>query len=372
MNIIKNIVKNIFNIPGYKTNRKLLLFVVDDYGSIRMSSKDAFTRLTDIGVNFEECRYSKFETIESNTDLEELFNVLLSVKDIHNNPAAFTPAVCVANPNFEKIRQNDFKEYFYEPFTETLKRYENHDRVFSLWEKGIELGIFVPQSHNREHLNVRRWMSDLQNNVNVTKAAFKDNITSLSKEYTPMLNWDYQPALEIDTPSDIDAQHKIIIEGLDLFEQLLGYKAIHFTPPNATINHALYKTLSDKGIRLIDSPRIENETIGHNEFKRHYHFIGQNTKFNQRYLVRNAVFEPNDNKNFDSIQRCLSDVENAFKFKQPAIISSHRANYAGHLNPANREDSLMQLSTLLKTIKKRWPDVEFITVKELAKMMLDK
>ena len=35
----------------------------------------------------------------------------------------FTPLTIVANPDFSKIRDSDFSEYFYESFAETLKRY---------------------------------------------------------------------------------------------------------------------------------------------------------------------------------------------------------------------------------------------------------
>jgi|GEM_PF-6332554 len=40
--IITNYIKNI---PGWKSNRKLLVFAVDDYGNIRLSSKAAREKL---------------------------------------------------------------------------------------------------------------------------------------------------------------------------------------------------------------------------------------------------------------------------------------------------------------------------------------
>ena len=37
--IFENILKGILSIPGFKTKRKLVIFTVDDYGSIRMPNK---------------------------------------------------------------------------------------------------------------------------------------------------------------------------------------------------------------------------------------------------------------------------------------------------------------------------------------------
>ena len=369
MSLLNKYLKKLLNLPGYKTKRKLILFVVDDYGSIRMPSIDVYKKLSTSGVNFGNCRYSKYETIESNTDLEDLFNVLTSYKDINGNHVVYTPMACMANPAFDKIKENGFEKYYYEPFTDTLKKYYNHDKVYEYWKKGIELNIFVPQSHNREHINVRRWMMDLQNNNPITHLAFNENMFGVGKAYSDQIEWEYQPALEIDNIEDISEQKNIIDDGLDLFRKICGYSAIHFTPPNATINHSLYDSLYKSGIKLIDSPRIENETLGNSKFKKHIHYIGQKHKSGLKYIVRNAVFEPNDNENFDSVGRCLADIEMAFQYNQPAIISSHRVNFCGELYPENRDKGLKSLSELIKKILIKWPEAEFVSVNELANLM---
>jgi hypothetical protein len=369
MKYLTSVVKSLLNLPGFKTKRRLILFLVDDYGSIRMPSIETYNKLYNTGINWGNCRYSKYETIESNTDLEALFNVLTSFKDMNGNHVVYTPMACMANPDFDKIKENGFEKYYYEPFTETLKKYNNHDKVYEYWKKGIELNIFVPQSHNREHINVKRWMTDLQKNNPITHLAFNENMFGVGKAYSDKILWEYQPALEIENAEDIREQVNIIRDGLDLFRKICGYSAIHFTPPNATINHSLYDSLYDNGIKLIDSPRIENETLGNSKFKKHIHYIGQKHKTGLKYFVRNAVFEPNENPNFDSVARCLSDIELAFKFNQPAIISSHRVNFCGELYKENREKGLKSLSELIKKILVKWPNAEFVSVNELAKLM---
>jgi len=62
----------------------------------------------------------------------------------------------------------------------------------------------------------------------------------------------------------------------------------------------------------------------------------------------------------------MGEIEQVFSCHKPAIISTHRVNYIGALHPENRERSLKLLKQLLQLIKKKWPDVEFLTSWELS------
>ena len=87
----------------------------------------------------------------------------------------------------------------------------------------------------------------------------------------------------------------------------------------------------------------------------------------QKYTVRNAFFEPSlRSKNFDNVKNCLLQIENAFFWKKPAIISSHRVNYIGRINKKNRQSNLIMLKELLSQIIRKWPEVEFLSSDELV------
>ena len=86
------------------------------------------------------------------------------------------------------------------------------------------------------------------------------------------------------------------------------------------------------------------------------------------YITRNCFFEPSD-KSKDWLTSCLADIDNAFKWNKPAVISSHRVNYVGSLNEKNRKIGLEQLRTLLNTVIKKWPEVEFMTSSELGDLI---
>ena len=98
-------------------------------------------------------------------------------------------------------------------------------------------------------------------------------------------------------------------------------------------------------------------------------------RYNQRYLTRNCFFEPGSREsgdNKDWVNDCMREIEIAFRCHKPATISTHRVNYTGTLHTENRENSLKKLDSLLSTIIKKWPNVEFMTSMELGDLISGK
>lgn len=314
-------------------------------------------------------RYNLNDTLATSFDLENLFESLSSTKNKLGNHAVFTPVSIVANPDFQMIKDSDFQNYFYEPFTETLRRYPGCERSFDLWKEGIEKRIFVPQMHGREHLNVTAWMRALQNGDKQTRMAFDEGLWGFVPDQNRLPGIDFQAAFLLGNASEVEYHREIILEGLALFEKLFGYRAEYFVPPNGPFNNALNKTLADNGIKFRSGSKIQNESLGNGNTKKVIHWLGQKDKSGLRYITRNCFFEPNQGGK-DWVDGCLNDINIAFRWHKPAIISSHRVNYIGALNPSNRENGQLQLKTLLKEIIKNWPDAEFMTTDQVGAMMV--
>ena len=157
----------------------------------------------------------------SDDDLLQLFDTLKKFKDINGNHPVLTANTIVANPDFEKIKASDFNEYHYEPFTETLKKYPNHKGAFQLWQQGMSEGLFKPQFHGREHLNVHRWMQSLRDGMPETHFAFEHEVFGLSVNITSEKRKSYMAALDFDSSAEIENQKSILEDGLDLFESSL-------------------------------------------------------------------------------------------------------------------------------------------------------
>jgi hypothetical protein len=372
---IKTVVlKNLGNIPGWSTKRRLLVFESDDWGTIRSTSIEAINRLISKGIDFQSLdaeRFSYNDTLATAEDLSALFDILLSVRDINSKPAVFTAISLVANPDFNAIRNSDFMQYYYEPFTETLKRYPGCENSFELWKQGIKEGIFVPQFHGREHLNIASWMAALRDGHPETIEVFNESMWGYVNRFYNERTINYQEAFNIHSPTEIALLEEVLKDGLDLFEKLFGYRASLFVPPNGPFSNKLEKSLALNGIIYISQYKIQSEPTGFGKTRRVLHYLGMKNKFDQIYITRNCVFEPSNVEITDWVGKCMRDIECAFRWHKPAIISSHRVNYIGGLNIKNRQNNLRQLKEMLESIMKRWPNVEFISSDQLGSIILD-
>lgn len=368
--MLNTLKKYLSYLPGWRTDRKIVVFESDDWGSIRMPSLKTFQILKKQGIDLgigESLRYNLSDTLAVKEDLSLLFSCLSKFKDRNDRSPVFTALSVVSNPDFKKIQESDFNEYFYEPFTATLEKYGISDS-FELWEEGKSKGLFVPEFHGREHLNVSVWMRALKNRDRDTMIAFMEGFWGYMNHKDHKSEIMYQAAFDIEYKSDIEYQKKILRSGLDLFEKIHGQKSRYFVPPNGPFNNILEKTAYKSGIRYIGASKIHKEPQGNGQFKYHLNWLGKQNRNGQLYITRNAFFEPNAPNN-DWVNSCLKEIFLAFKFRKPAVISTHRTNYIGSLNPTNRDNSLEKLNELLMTITNKWPDVEFMTSSELGDLI---
>jgi hypothetical protein len=322
------------------------------------------------GVRVDNCPFMKYDSLATDQDLSLLFDVLDSYRDLRGNHPVFTANCVMANPNFNKIRESNFSQYHYELFSETLRRYPQCSSSFKLWNTGIKNKLFYPQFHGREHLNVTRWMKSLRANLPETRLAFDLNLFGISKTITSENRKSYLEAYSIDTRDDYDKIQSTVIEGLGLFRRVFGFSSDSFIAPNYVWPSAIENKLKEEGIRYIQGQRIQfspDPLTG--RIKTISHFTGQRNRFRQIYSVRNCAFEPSLNDKLDWVDECLAQVNSAFRCRKPAIITSHRLNFIGAIDPTNRERNLVKFNTLLKSILFKWPDVEFMTSPDLGKQI---
>lgn len=371
MNSIKELIKlNTKNILGWRTKRKIVVFGVDDYGNVRVHSKGARERMNRAGLKIES-RFDQFDSLENEEDLQMLFETLNSVKDKNGNPAIFTALSIPANIDFEKMEASGNKEYFYETLPETFCKLKGYENVWSLWQEGIVKKLIFPQFHGREHLNLKLFRENLLHKDDFTLIALANrSYTSISRN--PYPNIGYTAAFQFDQIDENIELVRIIEDGLNIFEEVFGFRSVSFNAPGGSEHHMVHSTLSKNGVKYIETPLLKREHQGNNKIRTILNYTGKRNEYDQIFMVRNCVFEPTEPKSFDWIGRCLLQIETAFKWHRPAIISSHRVNYGGHIDPKNRKKGISDLKALLKGIAAKWPDVEFMTTAELGGLINSK
>ncbi len=367
MRILKSFYSNLVNFRAAKTDAKVVVFESDDWGSIRVPSHSVYNKLKKLDIPIDTFHYDTLDCLESEDDLQCLFDVLSNTKDSLANPAKFTFNTIVANPDFEQIRMDNFSRYTYQSFDDTYKQYWGKS-LLPLWKEAIENGCVLPQFHGREHVNVSLWMQLLASNNKQARKGFDLSYLGYTGPTGYPNHTHFLSAFHILNSNDLNNKEAVFSDGLKLFTTLFGFSPASFIACNYTWPSTIEKEFSKSGIRLIQGQRAQFDPVGLNgeiNIKRHY--TGEKNKMGQTFLVRNCFFEPAANPTKDWVSSCLKEISNAFFWDTPAIISSHRVNFIGSLVEKNRTENIKSLKKLLQRIVKKWPDVQFLTTHDLEK-----
>ena len=368
--IRRTISRNLLNSRGFHTNRKIIVFESDDWGSIRMPNCESIDYLRKLGINVDNCHYMLNDTLESQNDLEKLFEILSKFKDSRGKNPRITANTIVCNPDFPRIEQSDFKNYYSELNTATYRRYYGNSSIEKIIKEGIELGIYKPQLHGREHVNISRWMKLLRDNDEITRKAFDLRLFGISGHTFEISRPSLMAVFDGgDDEIEFDFE-EIIADAIRDFQTLYGFRTETFIAPNNVWDEEIERILLKNGVRFLQGgtaqilPSAEGKP---HEIKKNY--LGKKNKNGQMYMVRNANFEPSSDQQKDWVNFTLSEISNSFIWRKPAIINTHRVNYVSGINPANADRTLKLLVKLLSEIIKRWPDVEFMSSDEFSNIM---
>jgi hypothetical protein len=365
--IYYNLIINLKNIPGWRTSRKIVVIECDDWGGIRIPSKEIYEKLIKGGLAMDKGRF-RYDTLETIEDLDKLFTILDSVKDKNGHSAVMSPITNTANPDFEKIKQSDFKEYHYEKFTETLIRYGRGTGVFKLWKQGIQAGVFVPELHGREHITVQIWLQKLREGNKDLLLAFDNGLAAVEVPGVHPAAGEFRPEFYFDSESQKPFLKRSIIEGVNLFKEIFGYTPRVFVPSNGIFHPDFEETVTETGVKFLYVSHSMPYPVNGGELKYRRFITGQRGPGDLTYYTRNCAFEPTS-AIYKGIDPTLKQIAAAFRWHKPANISTHRVNFAGGIEPASRERGLSELSKLLQAIVKRWPDVEFMSSGDALEFM---
>ncbi|MBK1654994.1 hypothetical protein [Allochromatium vinosum] len=352
---------------GWRCRDKILVIESDDWGSIRTSSAAAYAALVARGYRLDRSCWS-VDALETDEDLLALYEVLDRFRDRRGRPACITANMVMANPDFAAIGASAFGEYAYESVAATLERSPERRGVTRLWREGMQSRCFRPQFHAREHVRWRPWLMALHEGSREALETFDHQMCGVplkaSQEGRSFFEPVYtDPALGADAGPEIA---KMVREGIALFEAQFGFRPLSTVAPNCAWTDEAERAWAEGGVRYLQGGFLQ---YGGNGDRVRAHYLGERTRHNGRYLVRNCTFEPAKDARGDGWKRSLAEIARAFRFGTPAIVTSHRVNYVGSVDTANRERGLSQLGLLLEGVTAHWPDVHFLSSPELGAMI---
>lgn len=349
----------------FRTNRHIVVFESDDWGSIRMSSKKDWDELLRLGYAVDKRPYERFDTLESAEDLEALFEVLNKYKDYNGNHPVITANMLMANPDFARIQEYGYQKYYYEPIATTYERYFGNTEVLELMKQGYEHGIFMPQCHGREHFNVTQWLRGLQDGNEDLLTAFRFEICGIAPKNHPEQGNLLMKALYAETDKEQQQIDDIVTEGLQMFEKLWRFKSKTFVAPCYCWSEQTEKTLAEGGVKLIQTSRSKKAAY---QSLIRYYYTGKHNEYNQVYSIRNCSFEPSTLKEDMTVETVIKQVDDVFSNHKIAVFSTHRINYVSGIDKYNRTKNLALLDVFVNKLIEKYPDVEFLSSDKLVKL----
>lgn len=358
---------HLLNVAGKSINKKAIVFESDDWGSIRMPSRQIYDELQEKGVSLGINPYNKYDSLETSEDLEALYSVLRKFSDGNGQSPVITTNFIMANPDFDKIAGSGFESYFFESFRDTYLRHKNAG-TWEVVQQGMSENLIRPQFHGREHLNVHQWLNLLRKNNPDVMAAFLRGVFCLDVVDESLLRSNMMAAFDYRTDEERVFVENSIVQGLGMFADNFGFASESMIAPcNVWGDHA-EEVAAQQNVKFIQSLRGRCVPKDGKEYDRHFPVTGQRNAYGQHYLVRNVYFEPATHQTYNWISNALLKIDAAFFWKKPAIISMHRLNFIGSLDVSNRTSNLEMLGELLNAIVTKWPDVEFMSSDQLGRL----
>jgi hypothetical protein len=362
------VILHLKNLIGTKCQRKLVAICLDDYGNVRLHSRDALAELERQRLP-RRIHFDEFDALETSKDLESMFEVLSSVKDSKGNNARLTALANVANADFAKMKADGFENYSYEMLPTTYGKLGNeYQNCMELWRQGIDRHLIRPEFHGREHLNLRILMAKLKNRNHDVLTCFSQNsLARLTEPTGSHSSW--TAAFEFNEKKELSEHCEIIADGINCFERVFARRPGVFNSPGGKEHPSLHPFLKQQGFRIVERSFFHWAHQGKGRFRPSFARARAETKLKPAISIRNCVFEPTAPAHIDWVAKTLQQIEIAFYWNRPAIISCHRVNFVGKICEKNRQTGLSALRSLLAAIVARWPDVEFQFLDELCDRM---
>ncbi len=360
--------KHLINSRGSRVAAKVVVFESDDWGSIRIPSSDIRNKLLEKELIKDNDPFSKYDALETADDYYALYDVLRKHVDKLGNHPVITANVIMNNPDFAKIAKGKFETYYSESFVDTYSQYAESSNAFTALRDGINQKLVMPQFHGNEHLNVSRWMKFLKEGNERYHFAFENKCFSIDEINAENRRGNLMAAYDYDNQIELDYIKSSIKSGLLQFEQLFGFKSKTTIAPCYVWDLPIENVFHKNEVESFQGSFIQNCPVQGKPFKKKYRYSGQLNSMQQRYYVRNGLFEPSIAANVKWVDKCMESIAIAFKWGRPAIIGTHRINFASRLDANQSEQNLINLDQLLKQMLQRWPDIKFMDSSSLNTM----
>jgi hypothetical protein len=257
--------------------------------------------------------------------LQGVSEMLANQRDSVGRPAVITADMVLAIPDIPAIKQSNPPEYKRKILD------QGFPDLLQAIRESISQGVLVPQLHGLEHLNgeaFARLIRDQDPRLETIAAA--DEWWDWEQLDSPLQGHYVDGSRLPTTAIGIEKARKLIKQATATFERLFGHPSISSVAPCYLWNSDIESIWREAGIRYIQTGgyrcpgRDEN---GRYLQDRRLIRPGARSDADQRYLVRNVMYEPVDGRN--TPETAYAEALRARRQALPITISTHRYNFTG-------------------------------------------
>jgi len=296
--------------------------------------------------------------------LDELLAMLEQHKDTLGRAAVLTADMVLAVPNTRQIRSEGFIGY--------RRRYldEGFETILAALRKGMAGGTLVPQLHGMEHLYGDGLVKLVHSGDKRVTDLFDADEWSDWENLDSPLQAHYVDGTRLPTsPLSKADRRELVRDACEAFSRLFGIPSISTVAPCYLWDDEVERIWSENGIRYIQTAGYR--CPGRDATGRYIQDLqlirpGQRNPYGQIYLVRNAMYEPVDDR---GVEDCFSEARRAHRQSLPIVISTHRYNFTR--SEAEYKASLAGLDRLLSLLETYDPSIRYLSSPELGSWLAD-
>lgn len=337
-------------LPYYFRKRfkeKYIIIESDDWGMERALTVETLEWMKS---KFGKENFTRWTTdaLETNEDLDLLFDLLNSVRNKYGSCPVITANFITHNIDYENGGELKFKPISkgFNPESEDVR-----EKYFA----GISNGCIFPQLHGYSHYNLTNLKKYFESHEG-REAFMKKNLPAKStiKSNLSFLHGELSKA---------NSEAKMISDAAEDFNKIFGFYSSTLIPPAFIFDMGFSETLLKNKITMVQS---SNRLINSDKKKCMIPFFRK--KKGIVWSIRNARLDPYPGYDYNH-EQCLHSIKRAFANNSPAIIDFHRVNISGKFAPEYRSKTLTEFKKLIEGIFKSWPDVKFIHSQKLNEML---
>ena len=343
---------------SYAFSRPLVVLHSDDWGRVGVRDREGFELLRSQGLRLGERPYDLY-TLETAEDVLAVVELLGRHHDSSGRSPCLMMNSCVANLDFEKMRNEGFRYIRLLPLAKGLPGSWSRPGLFEAYRHGIAKRLLQPAFHGSLHFSEAAISKALA--ANGERARLLQTLWTAETPYIfwrmPWIGYEFWNPDERGGGRFLapDQQRHLIGKEIEMFTQLFGTRPFSACAPGYRSNADTFQIWSELGIQVAVSGTGDGLRAPHMD------------KFGILHLYRNIDFEPVQQE--VDLNKYLEMAEVCFSRGIPLIISIHSINFHSTLKDF-RSPSVVALDRLLSALESKYSEMLYANDKDLYQVVV--